>query len=179
MLRAKLSNRFYDNEQEVSTALEIISMFPGYIQDIVSRGLTLISVQDFKLEAKLRNIGFENVLALYKSKLKRRKADHSVCHHDAVNHLRLLDLRERHVVASRIIEMAGCIDFYLTECEMVEIQKQQNDVTDIRDTYIKLGPEIATEFVNRLRFDIINARRNSGKETGFIVDDGKVQEQVE
>ncbi len=179
MFPTKLSNRFYDKEREVVDALEVISLFPTYIQDIVSRGLTLISVQDFKLEAKLRNIGVENVLALYKSKLKRRKTDFSVCHHDAVNHLRLLEKWERKLVADRIMEMAGCIDFYLTECEMVEVQKQQSDVTDLRDCYIKLGPEIATEFVNRLRFDILNARKNTGTETGFIVDDGKVQEQCD
>lgn len=157
----RYSGRYYDADKTVVNAVEIIFLFPIYIQEIIARGLSLIAVKDFKLDMKLRMIGADNVLALYKSKLKRRKTDSNQNLHNAVNHLRLLAPEERKLVAEKIIDLAGHIDFYLTDCEILDIKSKTKDVTEIRDKYIKQGPEKALEYVNRIREDVINIRQRT------------------
>jgi len=162
-LRTEKSNRYYDTNKIVSNALELILLFPDYIQDIIAHGLSLIAIQDFKLNEKLRTIGTVNVLALYQSKLKRRTTDIRQNYHNAVNHLRLLSIEEQKLIAEKIIDMGGCIDFYMSDYEEVktEIELNTKNVTSIRDDYIKWGPEKARETVNRMRMEIINVRHDT------------------
>jgi len=82
--------RFYDQEPSVSQAVELLLVLPQEMQSIIADGISLIAEQEFRaneLMKELKSLGTEKVLAVYKSKQKKRAYDKNHAVHRAINYL--------------------------------------------------------------------------------------------
>ena len=159
-----MKKRFYDQDVNVSNAVEMFLLFPETLQEIIAEGLAQIAEIEYQANEALkdiRSLGTERVLALYKSKQKKRKYDQNPTVHKAMNYLMVISPENRHFLANRIIELMGYIQDYLKTCQMYTTSPEADKVQVLTDLYVQLGSDECRKFLTSVQTEF--KRKLDGK----------------
>lgn len=152
--------RFYDREPVVSQAVELIFAFPEPIQEIVALGLSQIANQEFRANELMNNVksmGSENVLAMFKSKRRRRAYDNNQITHQAMNHLFILPNDKRIFVSEKVVELVRFVE------ELIRITNRNSATVDLEavrrivEAYVQFGPEESRRFLEAVRAQFLRS----------------------
>ena len=136
--------RWYDADATVSKAIRTMESFPGEIQGIICEGTLKLAERECRVKelmANLRSMGPEKVLGIHKSKNKRRQGDSSVVIHNAMNAMFVLSAGNRQLIAVQVLEIMNYILEYMQACKGLQVDPTAEDIANITDTYVELGPE--------------------------------------
>ena len=146
--------RFYDQDPLVSQAIHLLLLLPGEIQTLVAECTARIAESEYRANELMHNtksLGSDKILALYKSKQKKREYDQNPLIHRALTYLMLLSEENRRLIASRIVGLISQINDYLRSCQASAMAPSIEHMRDIRSTYLKLGPEEASRKVKHIQ----------------------------
>lgn len=147
-------DRFYEKDPLVKQAVDAMFLFPPEVQVIIASGFSLIAESDCKAKELMndsKSLGTEKVLALYKSKQKRRPYDFDPTLHQAMNYLMIMSEENRRFLATKIIEMIGFMQDYLKVCQEYTEAPQSQTIEGITKTYSRQGPTEAKAFINSVK----------------------------
>lgn len=137
-------HRFYDRDVNVSRAVQLLLLLPFEMQTIIADGISSIAEQEFranKLMREIKTLGTEKVLALYKSKQRKRDYDKNPAVHKAINYLLVLSDENRAWIALRIIGLIGCLQDYLRTCRTYAELPHREAVDSLTSIYVECGPD--------------------------------------
>ncbi len=150
--------RWYDKHAELSQAVNAFLIFPDDVQSIIAEGALILAKREFSAlekENQFKSLGTEKVLALYKSKQKKRQYDANHAVHSAINHLSVLSLPEQLFMANQIITLADTVVEYMEFCKSLHRNATLSDIQSITDTHVEKGPKESKKFLMELKKTII------------------------
>lgn len=163
-----MKKRFYDQEPSVSQAVELMLVFPDDLLGIVANGLSLIAEREYdakELLENFRSLGTDKVLALYKSKQKKRKYDQNPQMHRAMNYLMVMSPEKQQVISKRIVELVGYIQEYFKTCKEYTVRPEVGAVESLTETYVHMGAEETRKFLKTVKDEFIRQLQESGPPT--------------
>lgn len=140
------SNRFYDQDPVVSQAVKLLLMLPSEIQTLAAECLSKIAETEYRMIEMLqetKSLGSDKIMALYKSKQKKREYDQNPAMHRALNYLMLLTAENRRMIAHRIVGLISHIQDYLKACQKFSIAPSYQQMGDVAIMYMHRGPDEA------------------------------------
>ncbi len=138
--------RWYDQKEELCLAIDQLLAFPKEIRSILVEGVSALAEQECKVQEKMnsfRSLGTPKVLALYKSKEKKRNYDSDPLAHRAVNCLFVLSSGEQMFMAQQITFLTETIVDYLTHCKLLSCQASLEQLERLTQVFVKEGAEEA------------------------------------
>jgi hypothetical protein len=124
------------------------------MQGVIAAGFSVLAIREHQADrrlGKLKSMGRDQVLHLYKSKNKRRACDQVSEFHVALNHLRVLEVDERQNVSQRILALAKFAQDYLDKCKFTALLPSKQKLEEVRDTYLQLETEKAAFYLESLQ----------------------------
>lgn len=157
-------NRFYDRDASVSKAVQLLLLLPFEMQSIIAEGVAWLAEQEFRaneLIRELKSLGTEKVLALYKSKQRKRDYDKNPAVHKAINYLLVLSEENRIWIAQHLIGLIGCLQDYLKACRIHAATPSREAVDSLTSVYIDSGPAKVKAYLKTLEaeFPALAAKR--------------------
>lgn len=146
--------RWYEQDPLLKQSIELLQAFPDEILTIVAEGVNQIAEDEFKAEELIRSyksIGQEKILALYKSKNKKRSYDKNPTMHKTVNYILLISEENRTILAKKIIELVSVVRDYFQICKESQNRPVSTQVKSLRDDYIAKGLKAAQEKLKQIR----------------------------
>jgi hypothetical protein len=146
-------NRFYDQDPLVSKAVSLLLMLPGEVQTLTATYLSRIAEAEYRAHEMMQDtktLGSDKILALYKSKQKKRDFDQNPAIHRALNYLMLLSEQHRQLIAHRLVGLIFHLQEYLKSCRMFSILPTRDQMNDVCNAYLKLGPEEASRMIKMI-----------------------------
>lgn len=134
--------RFYEKNPTVKQAVTLLFKFPADIRTILAKGFCAIAEKDFRageLIHDLKSLGKEKVLALYKSRLKRREYDSCPWLSKAMNYLMILEPSDQWFLAVKLQEMIDVVRDYLVACKASGMAIRLHLVECLTNTYAECG----------------------------------------
>ncbi len=149
-----MKKRFYDQDPAISRAVEVLMLLPEEMQSIIADGMSLIAEEEFKANELLndfRSIGTDKVLAIYKSKQKKRKYDKNPSTHRAMNYMMVLSPENRLLISKKIVELMGYVQDYLKACQANHVDADNLVVGNLTDVYVKFGSDETRQFLRAVQ----------------------------
>jgi hypothetical protein len=165
--------RFYDQESSVSQAVELLLVLPNDMQSIIADGISLIAEQEFRaneLMNELKSLGTEKVLAVYKSKQRKRAYDKNQAVHRAINYLMVLSENNRLWISKRIVGLMAHLQDYLKTCRLYSAQPTQQSVDQLTTVYVKFGPDEVKSYLKAVEAEFISQGRQKTPTQGSMVE---------
>jgi hypothetical protein len=123
-------------------------------------------------------LGTEKVLAIYKSKQKKRIYDKNAAVHKAINYLMVLSENNRLWISKRIVGLMAYLQDYLKTCRLYSAPPTQQSVDALTNVYVKFGPEEVKSYLKAVEAEFINQGRQKnptavqGAMVEVIMDEG-------
>ena len=168
--------RWYDQKQQVATAIEMLLTLPEELQTIICRSVVLLANREFKAEEQLHNLkslGTDKVLALFKSKNKKRHYDQNQTAHVALNYMGFLSEDNQQFMVVSITDMMGLVREYLQLCKTTEQSPEHVHIGALTDGYVTQGKEATDVILKAIEAELIHRVEN--KEITLVVDQGEAQ----
>lgn len=146
-------NRWYDHEPKTATAINMLLLFPKEVQRVLGNGVCSLAEGEFEVNSlleNLRSLGSEKVLALYKSKEKRRKYDQLPGMHASVNYLYLMPPQNRGLLVDKVRELTNNVAQYLQMCKTTTHEAAVREIDELTKTYVKNGMQSAQNLIRRI-----------------------------
>jgi len=146
--------RWYDRQPKLSRAFKLIIILPDEVRSIISESLMLLANREFdaaERENSFRTVGSEKVMALHKSKNRRREYDQNEQLHKAMNYLYVLSDDNQDFMAEHILKMVEFIQKYFATCHEFKAQPSLEDVATVTNTYVEKGTAEVENFLKQLR----------------------------
>lgn len=164
-------NRFYDQDPLLSQAVGLLLVLPGEVQTLTADSISRIAEAEYRTNELIQDaktLGSDKILALYKSKQKKRDYDQNPAIHRALTYLMLLSNENRRLIAHRIVGLISHLQEYLKSCRMFSILPTFEQMQDVSNAYLKLGPEAATQKIQTFEKDSYrNAQRTKRQPSGI------------
>ncbi len=145
-----IGQRWYEQQSKISVAVQLVLKFPQDLQEIIFKGVDKLVEREFKvseLKNEYKTLGHKKVLAIYKSKQKKRDYDQNPVIHKGMNQLMLLSEADQSFVASQIIKLLDLLKTYLSaQPSVTAINKEVEQITGV---YVIEGEEAATALVKQ------------------------------
>lgn len=151
---SKPKKRWYDQNKSLSTSIQMLESFPMEIQGLIADSMIVVAERECKADKlmdELKSLGAEVVLALYKSKNKRRTYDDNPSMHKAMNYLYILPDTNRTFMGEQIKEVIQHVYTYFQACKSANIEPNMQDVASITKTYAHGGTAEAQATVEKLQ----------------------------
>ncbi len=183
----KHHKRWYDQDNRVSTAVHMIMKFPPEMQSIICRGIYLLAEKEFRaneLITEFKTLGTEKVLAMYKSKEKKRTYDANPNVHKAMNYLYLLSEQNRNLMATHILSLMSVMQEYLQICQNARQAPKAGEVEELTDSYVANGIQAAKSMLAELEKVYVQvavapqAKAEAIRERGQRVADGEADMKI-
>lgn len=146
--------RWYDANKTLSSSIQMLDAMPMEMQTLIAETMIVLAERECKADKlmdELKSLGAEVVLALYKSKNKRRSYDANPELHKAMNYLYILPDNNRTFMGEQIIEVITHVHDYLQVCKAAKADANMEEVARITRTFANLGSAEATKTVNQLK----------------------------
>lgn len=145
--------RFYEKNPTVKKAVETLMQLPDSARGIVSKGFCQIAEREFSAHLLIqdyRELGRERVLALYKSRLKRRPQDNEPYFHKAMNYLMVLTPDNQWFISMKLQSLCDMMTDYLSLCRSHMLPVQVAIAEHITDMYVSFGAVEAKEVITKV-----------------------------
>ncbi len=145
--------RWYDQDSNISAAVNLTLDMPNEILIIISDGVVLLAEREFQAKETLKNfksLGTEKVLAIYRSKEKKRTYDQNPTVHKMVNYLYLMSPENQNFMAKHIILIMKLVQEYLQLCAVNQIEPQKTDLEEMTQSYANNGNEAAQKVLSSI-----------------------------
>jgi gas vesicle protein len=146
--------RWYDKEPDVLLAIELMSKFPGEIQEIVTEAAVYLAEHDYEAKeamTALRSLGAEKILPIFKSQNKMRSYDQNPSFHKLVNYMMVVSPENRRFLSKQILQLVQNISEYFTSCRDYSVDPSTNDISEATRVYVQQGSEDAKNFLKKLK----------------------------
>ncbi len=161
--KLKKGNRWYDDDADIYTSMELLSELPASIRKIVAQGVIEFVVENTLLGTsdELKSFGHRRVLALIQSKAKRRWYDKDPVLHKAINNILMMADEDRKESAFRLIISLESVEAYKEYClendriyeaeeaEIIVSDIFNRDYDELMDTIKQAGPKRYSPFLKR------------------------------
>jgi hypothetical protein len=161
------SNRFYDQDPVVSQAVKLLLLLPGEIQTLAAECLSKIAETEYRIIEMLqetKSLGSDKIMALYKSKHKKREYDQNPAMHRALNYLMLLTVENRRLLSHRVVGLISHLQDYLRSCQKFSILPTYQQMGDVATAFMQRGPEEATHLIQAM--ELQSFRHGRGRQRG-------------
>jgi len=158
-----MQERFYQQDTIVKKAVEMLLVFPDDMQSVIAQGISHVTDQEFmtsRLNKHVQSLGAEKVMALFKSKQKKRDYDNNPQVHQMMNDLMILSPENRRFACEKMIELIGFITEYLQLCQAQPAAPKMETVENITETYVKMDKRACQEFMLALKKEFMNKLDN-------------------
>ncbi|MBX2861129.1 MAG: hypothetical protein KTR14_07835 [Vampirovibrio sp.] len=148
------NKRFYDQEPTLSRAVNVMLMFPKEIQQIIVEGMIDLADQEYRASEILNNVrtlGRDKVLALYKSKQKKRDFDNDPMTHKLMNYMMILSDENRILMSNHILELVESVQEYLVTCKNYHENPDAEQIQGLTNTYVADGKEAANQVMSGIK----------------------------
>ena len=146
-------NRFYDQDPVVAQAVRLLMVLPNEVQTLTAECLTKIAESDYQLGKSLqdtRTLGSDKIMALYKSKEKKRSYDSSPAMHRAMNYLMLMPIENRRILSHRIVGLVGHLQEYLRSCKKFCMIATYQQMGEVAVAYMHRGSTEANHLIQAM-----------------------------
>lgn len=150
--------RFYDRDANVSRAVKLLMLLPFELQSIIADGIALMAEQEFRaneLLRELKSLGTDKVLAIYKSKQRKRDYDKNPAMHKAMNYLMVLSDENRIWLSHKIVGLVAHLKEYLQTCRVYSALPTRQAVGTLTNTYTQQGAEEVRRYLKAVEADFI------------------------
>ncbi len=150
------TKRWYEQDSKIAVSVQLIMKFPVELQQVIFEGVDLLVKRELKnteLANQYKTLGQEKVLAVFKSKQRKRYYDHVPEIHKAMNQIMVLPEDDQAFIAGHIIDLVKMIKEYF-EAQLDSQQSSvttKNDVKQLTDTYVKEGDDKARQYLEVLK----------------------------
>ncbi|MEB3245783.1 MAG: hypothetical protein VKJ06_07350 [Vampirovibrionales bacterium] len=158
------NQRWYDAYPDLQKSLVILAAFPPQILEIVAEGVVEMAERECRANdiiKNLRTLGKDKILALHKSKHKRRFYDVNPQLHKAMNYIFVLSENNRLYMAKKMMELIDFVFDYLKACSSVQHVPCRDEIGNLASVYVRKGGAEAREF--------LEAVRQNFADTGFVL----------
>lgn len=132
----------------------MLTLLPDDVKTIISEAMITLANREFNIsdqENAFRTLGSEKVMALHKSKNRRREYDVNETLHKAMNYLYMLSDESQDFMSEHILEMVKFIQEYFATCKEFQVPSEPEHVAKVTDTYVNSGSEGVKKFLKALR----------------------------
>jgi hypothetical protein len=143
--------RFYEKNPTVKEAVTSLFGFSGDIRTILAKGMCSIAESDFNAHSRmndLKSLGKEKVLALYKSRAKRRDYDLDPYLSRAMNYLMILEPSDQFFLAVKVNDMIRVVREFMDLCHTYSQKIQLAIVERLTGTYVQGGLHEAQDLLS-------------------------------
>lgn len=143
--------RFYEKNPTVKEAVISLFGFSGEIRSILAKGMCSIAESDFNAHIRindLKSLGKEKVLALYKSRAKRREYDLDPYLSKAMNYLMILEPSDQFFLAVKVNDMIRVVREFMDLCQAYSQKIQLAIVERLTGTYVQGGLHEAQDLLS-------------------------------
>lgn len=145
--------RWYDRNSQWNRCVHLLMVLPEDMRSVVAGGVVEIAEREFKaqeLMATLKSLGPDVIMGIYKSKQRRRAADTDDRLHQAMNYFFILSSRNRTLLSSHVVTVAGHIRHYLGLCRQNQRQPRLEVIRQMTRVYVRHGQRVAGEWMGEL-----------------------------
>ncbi len=149
-----MKKRFYDGEPSTSQTVDLMLKFPDELQTVLANSMSQIAEGDYKADeilSDLKSLGTEKVLALYKSKQKKRPYDQNPSFHKAMNYMMVMTPQNRQAISGKVLNLMGHVQEYLQVCKEQGVQPTISTIENLAEVFVKQGPEQAKNLLNEIK----------------------------
>ncbi|MBX2859906.1 MAG: hypothetical protein KTR14_01635 [Vampirovibrio sp.] len=146
--------RFYDEDPDLSRAVNLLIDFPEELQDIIAEGISEMAdrhCQVQELMKDLRSLGPDKIMGIHKSKRKQRDSDKNPRVHKTLNYLFILPIEERKKLAREVLNLYQQVFEYMQLSKEYGYAPRMEDVENITQVYIYHGAGEVQEFLKKLK----------------------------
>lgn len=146
--------RFYDGEPNTKQTVDLMLKFPDEFQTVLANSMSMIAEGDFKADEilnDLKSLGTEKVLALYKSKQKKRAYDKNPSFHRAMNYMMVMTPQNRQAISGKVLNLMGHVQEYLQHCKDNNIPPTVTTVEKLAEVFVRDGGDYAKHFLNEVK----------------------------
>lgn len=143
--------RFYDGEPSTSQAVDLMLKFPDELQTVLANSMSMVAEGDYKADEilnDLKSLGTEKVLALYKSKQKKRDYDKNPSFHRAMNYMMVMTPQNRQAISGKVLVLMGHVQEYLKVCKEKGVNPSVSTIENLAEVYVKQGNDQAKSFID-------------------------------
>jgi hypothetical protein len=148
------NQRWYDAYPDLQKSLVIMASFPPEILDIVAQGIVEIAERDCWAHQAInavKSLGKEKVLALHKSKARRRFYDHNPQLHKAMNYIFVLSEGKRQYVCQKMKALIEYVFDYLKTCDEFKALPNADNIGELANTFVRKGSPATATFLEGVR----------------------------
>lgn len=147
----KHNKRWHDNRGELSEVIALLELIPLEALPYIVEGISQRAEQQYQLSSALqtlKTVGQDKVLALYKSKNRRRSYDRDPDLHKIVNYFFVLSEEKQEKLANELLRFSEYLVDYLATCEAFDLKPKPEELDEIKRRFIQQGPQPVQEFIN-------------------------------
>jgi hypothetical protein len=134
--------RFYEKNPTVKQAVTNLLSFPEDIRSVLAKGMCAIAENDFNAHIRIRDLkslGKDKVLALYKSRDKKREYDLDPYLSKAMNYLMILEPSYQFFLALKVNDLVRMVQEFTDLCTEYAQSVQLEIVERITTIYVRFG----------------------------------------
>lgn len=126
--------------------------FPDEFKTIICDGISILAEREFKVNemiSQFKSLGSDKVLALFKSKQRKRDYDAHPAMHQTMNYLFVLSPEHKMFMANHIISLVEVVQDYLRLCQRTQHAPESESVGVITKAYVNQGRDSARMMLKR------------------------------
>jgi hypothetical protein len=148
------TQRWYDAYPHLVQSLKMFQNFPPQILDIILAGVIEVAENECRVNEiiqSLKTLGTEKVMALHKSKSRRRGYDKNPQLHKTMNYIYVLSESNRKLMAEKMLSLVQFIIEYLKTCQAFQMAPSEEQVGLLTSTFVRRGDTTARQLMAEIR----------------------------
>ncbi len=146
--RALSKRRWHDRGGYLERVIAVLDAMPPELLYWVVEGINGLAEKNWKVDDLLKSVGTEKILALYKSRNKRRHYDGDPRLYKTINYFFLLPDSQQEELAHKSLQFVKIMAEFLANCNEHMMQPKRDELQRLVDLFILSGPE---EVQNQIR----------------------------
>jgi predicted hydrocarbon binding protein len=172
----KKASRWYDKNPKLSRYINLLLDYPDDFQVTLSEGIAFFIEKEYKDRGyltDLKSLGKEKVMALYKSKGRKRKYDKNPTVHKAMTYLFILPHEEQEYVMDTFANLFEFVESYLVQCRNRNETPTLSHLRELTKIYITVDQEAAGKYLDVIAEGTVKPEISppASKMATFLTDD--------
>jgi len=150
----KTYQRWYEAYPKLTQSLSALETFPPQILDIILCGVIEVAENECRVNEILnsfKTLGTEKVLALHKSKARKRSYDRNPQLHKTMNYIYVLSDENRAFMAEKMLGLVQFVIEYLKACNEFQATPDGDEIGQLSTCYVRRGDVSARQLLDNIR----------------------------
>lgn len=139
--RALSKRRWHDRGGYLERVIAVLDTMPQEMRYWVVEGINGLAEKNWKVDDLLKSVGTEKILALYKSRNKRRGYDVDPKLYKTINYFFLLPDDQQEELARKSLEFVRTMAEFAANCNEHMMTPKRDELQRLVDLFVLSGPE--------------------------------------